>query len=1121
MALSNDFFIKKIKINNSYASVSFIGEVDGFFYWGTRSSVSSNAMILIKTNSNLDLISVKSYTNGEVGVGYLKSMVRTANGDRLVLGYYDNINPEASDKYCIIKLNSNDDIIWFKTYQHEPTIYSSYKMKLLPYGNNFLVWSNNLFFTINQNGDLIKSVEETSNRSVQDVVTDNGQTVVIGNGGSFLSGRRGVVSLAKLDGSLNLAENVEYSTAFVPSGPYGVGTSGFVNNGTLFTSGNIEDRIFFLSLPFGSSFPQSTSAMWFDDNGNYSSAMFNMNDGFYRINADRTTSPQSTVVQKFDFNRVMQWSKTIDKASLHSDTFYALDNALMFIPFGVSYENEVWDNKSIIKADTLLEQNDCIRVNQNNNTTLIKENLVREVGSFAFTNTPLATQSYEPLVSILENSQVTEVCAATPVSGETGDCKFTSSFRSNGPNDGNSSVCKLANNHILTVGGNGTGGVVTLLQNNSDVVWRKRLVYGERTIGLSSVQPCPDGQSAIVLGSYATGQTNRAHLIVFRINMSGTVVWSKLLHSSNTRFTTGLRKLEFSGGSQKYLITAWYNEYSSVDDMELYRLDENGNLLSSKKVAGTFDEQISGVVSTTTGFTILGSASSPGGQPVRPGIVLSFNNTLGLNWGKRLGGGDYIHTTGALPTVSPIESYIIVAHKDNSNKLILSNFNSASTSFSVKTTNMGASSDKVSPSIRLVDGDNNTFYCIVNYTTNRAAEVLKFDDQLNELWRKKLDFGSKNSISQLLNDANEELLLVGGVVGTKSSYLAKTNLELQNCISETVPATSYTQEAYTAADFTPTISDLPNTYQNISLSVSDLTAERTDHCSENCNTTSLPPSEYTVIQSPNFYLQAAGSTGADGSAQGIHTRWIFSGAIGEKHLPKGNYASNTNNFNKPDDFVYVYRAPYKKITKTINFSTAPNIVDDANGLWIYRVEGKDFHVYFRNLTQYAQVRNTINPATNAQGFMQNYGSELVEVESKRNLFFAVEAKVSSSASNSSLQTETLSVSTNTLIALKKATNRKTYASTALQDIRLLCENGRTFRCIGTNTYLTEVRLELYGDFIEDANETTAWTPMGSYALTLNDTVALQQLEPTAGLVNGNWPRFNDNARVNIDNYINK
>ncbi|WP_420574452.1 Ig-like domain-containing protein [Kordia sp.] len=701
------------------------------------------------------------------------------------------------------------------------------------------------------------------------------------------------------------------------------------------------------------------------------------------------------------------------------------------------------------------------------------------------------------------------------------DCYFTSSFRTNGLADVNTSVCSIGANNILTVGSNGTYGIVTLFNANSSVVWSKQLAIQGRKVSLTSVVTCNDGQSALVLGNYGTGATNRVHLVLFRINAQGTILWSKILYSTNTRFGTGIRKLNETNGGQKYLVTAWYNEVALQDDMELYKLDENGNISASRKVAGISDEQIMEVVTTPFGFSILGSATTPAGQTVRHGIVLSFRDNLSLNWGKRLGDGTLLYTTGAISITSPLETYILAGIQDNSNKLYLTYFNSSSNSSSVKTTNLGNAGDKLSTNTRLVRGAGNTFYCVANYATDRASEVIKFDFELNEIWRQKLDFGSKNGINQLVNDANQQLLLVGSVSGTDSAYLAKTNLELKNCISEAITTTPYTHTSFTTDTFAPTIAELAYTEENVAIAVSDIALERTDYCSENCGTTSIPITEHTAIQSPNFYIQAAGSTGNDGSVEGIHTRWVFSGALGEKHLPKGNYANTSVNFNKQDDFVRVYRTPYAKVSKTIDLTQAPNIVDDANGLWIYRVDEKDFHVYFRNQAKYTQVRSAINPVTNAQGFMQSYGSELVEVESKRHLFFAVEATVSSSASNSSLQTETLSVSTNTLIALKKATNRKTFSGNTLQNVRLLCENGRSFRSIGTNTYLTKVRVELYGDFIENANENQAWTAMGSYALTLEDGVALQQLEPTAGIVNAKWPRFNDDATVNIDNYVDK
>jgi hypothetical protein len=316
------------------------------------------------------------------------------------------------------------------------------------------------------------------------------------------------------------------------------------------------------------------------------------------------------------------------------------------------------------------------------------------------------------------------------------DCYFTSSFRTHAPADGNSGVCKIGTNNVLTVGSNGNNGVVTLFDPNGGVTWRKQINLVERNVSLSSVVTCSDGQSAIVLGSYATGATNRAHLVVFRINSQGNILWSKLLYSSNTRFGTGIKKLNENAGGQKYLITAWYNEVALQDDMELYKIDENGNMNSSRKVSGFSDEQIMEVITTPFGFTILGSATTPPEQTVRHGIVLSINDNLDLNFGKRLGDGSYLYTTGAIPTSSTSEISIVAGVHDNSNKLFLTYFNSASNSLNVKTTLVGTSTDKLSTNTKLVKGANRTFYCIVNYLNDRASEVIKFDYELNELWRR-------------------------------------------------------------------------------------------------------------------------------------------------------------------------------------------------------------------------------------------------------------------------------------------------------------------------------------------------------------------------------------------------
>ena len=277
----------------------------------------------------------------------------------------------------------------------------------------------------------------------------------------------------------------------------------------------------------------------------------------------------------------------------------------------------------------------------------------------------------------------------------------------------------------------------------------------------------------------------------------------------------------------------------------------------------------------------------------------------------------------------------------------------------------------------------------------------------------------------------------------------------------------------------------------------------------------------TLIQSPSFYLQSAGSLGTDGTPRGIYSRWIFNGDLGENHLPKGNLARTAHNYNKQNDFVKLYRAPYQKVSRTLRFSSAPITVNNSGALWVYELDGKRFTVTFTNKIKYAEVRTSINPLEDPLSFIASYGNEVIEIESKRDLFFALEIDATNISANSSLFIETQSVAQNSLLALKKVTNRKTIRGNSILNYREVCDNGRVFRFKPENHQVTAIRIELYEDFINKINDANLWTKIGEYALTDEDEAAFQRLEPESNVVHGSWPKFNDGAKVNIHNYKQK
>jgi len=282
-------------------------------------------------------------------------------------------------------------------------------------------------------------------------------------------------------------------------------------------------------------------------------------------------------------------------------------------------------------------------------------------------------------------------------------------------------------------------------------------------------------------------------------------------------------------------------------------------------------------------------------------------------------------------------------------------------------------------------------------------------------------------------------------------------------------------------------------------------------------------SSKTALQSTSLQIAAAGSKGID-STKGIHLRWLLAGELGANHLPKGDlYTGGNLNFNKPDDFVKLYRAPYNKVAFKLDLTKKPQSVDNNKALWVYKTPAlqRSIYVYFKNKAKYLLTRASINPMTDPSGFIQAYGNEIIEIENKTELFFAAELKFGSAESSSTVKLETLSVAENSIAASKRVTNRKNYSSAQVNAIRVVAENGRSIRFKANKCLLSEINFEFYGDFIQNANTSGNWDLKGKYALTTTDSKAFEQLEPKLNAVHGKWLKFNDGEYVNINNYKDK
>lgn len=271
-----------------------------------------------------------------------------------------------------------------------------------------------------------------------------------------------------------------------------------------------------------------------------------------------------------------------------------------------------------------------------------------------------------------------------------------------------------------------------------------------------------------------------------------------------------------------------------------------------------------------------------------------------------------------------------------------------------------------------------------------------------------------------------------------------------------------------------------------------------------------------IVQSEHLYLQAAGSIGVD-STKGMHLRWMLRGKL-ENHIPKGNYARTTANFNKAEDFVKIYRAPYVPLKKTFYLNTIPARVENISRIWLYDIAGEIFYVHFYNFDAYNRARAQFNPLVDPANFMRIYGNNIIEIEHKTKLSFAVTANFVPQRNNSSIQIEFISVADHTLGSIRKTSLRKKYTVNQLTGKKHFSENIRSVRFACEGCTPTSFEFELYDDFIQNASQKKLWTYLGKHALTLDTPTAFKQLEPVVGSVNGVWLHYNDSAFVNTANY---
>ena len=638
------------------------------------------------------------------------------------------------------------------------------------------------------------------------------------------------------------------------------------------------------------------------------------------------------------------------------------------------------------------------------------------------------------------------------------------------------SVAALKDDEILLIGNSGNLCILARMNKNGEIVWSNLYVFGLDYQSLYNplnynVLPENDGFILHIPFGTNTNSVLRHHRIL-KFSYSGQMIFNKKLQAAEN-ISSYYDKLYFHNG--KYYITV----LSSIIE-----LDSQFNI-SNKWDVNKNSVNITNLYwSSSDEMIVTGSGSDNIGSFNFCASKVDFSNS--------------INTLLFRGTNTPEENtvaYLNVAFGDDYFYFV----------------------DTKSVAMK------NANYKIENI-------VYKYDLNQKLVWTKK--YSDENAYNLELKYLDNSILIyysdfTFGILDT----------EFDSCNTETIILDTLPEKAYTflsESSYIWNISDENDTSfqsKQILNIESDSSLSLQTICSDG---DTITIDENTLLQSPNFALQAVGSQGTD-SLKSVQLRWMLAGNLGAKHLPKGNLASNnTNNYNQPNDFVKIYKTPYIKTSVVLDLTNIPSVAIDDEQYWIYKLNNSVFrnneiipgfqvkqrmmYVYFRNQKKYNEIRQTINPFNDPQKFIEIYGENIIEIECKEYLFFGVSPKTNK-LNTGNLYLEILSVEENKPVTPKYLSYRKVITPAEIQSSKILAENARSIRYKKQGISIYSFEFEFYSDFILASSYLNSWQLIGNYGLTNTDS--LEILNEILGDINGKWLRYNDEEYVNKVNYIDK
>ncbi|WP_124981002.1 hypothetical protein [Nonlabens xiamenensis] len=655
------------------------------------------------------------------------------------------------------------------------------------------------------------------------------------------------------------------------------------------------------------------------------------------------------------------------------------------------------------------------------------------------------------------------------------------------------------NAFVLAVGlYDNKSGIVNALKPNGEVIWEKIYTIPDSTVKLNFQNVVVAEFDNVVQYIIHASDSNNHFLL--SINSTGDLLWQNQILGLQESQICRIDSSVYDKRPYLMISDDENNEFSN--EITVSEIDSLGSIKNSISIFHSDSKLSAGALKVEKDEILVASSCTYGESNINPLIIELTRDLKEIN-------NTQIFLNSICKSVT----------RTNEGNLIVSSLDATSSKFYLSSVQPGEENG-IFKFYSSLDNNDSTletyssgFYLL--HFLGENGSVRAFDDELIPIWSKRiLASNVDNNLRSFCPDGRDNSIYTTPIDELGNSLVCRSDKDFENCKSTTVPIIDSDRTELSIETLNLGFRESEMILETVDISTSSINSTQSPVCSPNRENFEL--SENMSIQSPSFGIQAAGSIGAD-SSLGIHTRWVLTGSLGELHLPKGNMATGTSNFNQPNDFVKLYRARYTPSTFELNFAdVAPSAVNDLLKFWIYRFGEKEFKIYFKDLDVYTAVRQSIDPMTDTLGFLEAYGTGLIEVHCSQ-LFFSAKLNSDSYPNGSYYRAEVHSAPHNGTNAQIVCSLRKDFSSDFSQ-MNLKAENGKLVKFTSLLKPVSSIIFEFYEDQFNHVNQGEGWTHLGDFSLTQDTDVAYRALEPFRDAVNSQWKRFNDEEFVNVDNY---